>query len=114
MLTEIRIDGLGVISTATAQFHAGLTCLTGETGAGKTMVVTSLHLLSGARADAGSLGRVAGRTVVGTPRASAAEVPAGAYERPRRRQPSASVRGARGRLRAAEAPAAVYERTGSA
>ncbi|WP_043650755.1 DNA repair protein RecN [Nocardia thailandica] len=53
MLTEIRIDGLGVISTATAQFHEGLTVLTGETGAGKTMVVTSLHLLSGARADAG-------------------------------------------------------------
>ncbi|MFF0492233.1 DNA repair protein RecN [Nocardia sp. NPDC004068] len=64
MLTEIRIDGLGVISTATAQFHAGLTCLTGETGAGKTMVVTSLHLLSGARADAGRVRRGAARAVV--------------------------------------------------
>lgn len=64
MLTEIRIDGLGVISTATAQFHEGLTCLTGETGAGKTMVVTSLHLLSGARADAGRVRLGASRAVV--------------------------------------------------
>ncbi|MET8800412.1 DNA repair protein RecN [Nocardia sp. NPDC004568] len=64
MLTEIRIDGLGVISTATAQFHEGLTVLTGETGAGKTMVVTSLHLLSGARADAGRVRLGASRAVV--------------------------------------------------
>lgn len=64
MLTEIRIDGLGVISTATAQFHEGLTVLTGETGAGKTMVVTSLHLLSGARADAGRVRLGANRAVV--------------------------------------------------
>ncbi|WP_280429838.1 DNA repair protein RecN [Nocardia brasiliensis] len=64
MLTEIRIDGLGVISTATAQFHEGLTVLTGETGAGKTMVVTSLHLLSGARADPGRVRLGAARAVV--------------------------------------------------
>ncbi|GAB2686841.1 DNA repair protein RecN [Nocardia thraciensis] len=64
MLTEIRIDGLGVISTATAHFHEGLTCLTGETGAGKTMVVTSLHLLGGARADAGRVRQGAARAVV--------------------------------------------------
>ncbi|MFE6861745.1 DNA repair protein RecN [Nocardia sp. NPDC057668] len=64
MLTEIRIDGLGVISTATAQFHEGLTVLTGETGAGKTMVVTSLHLLSGARADPGRVRLGASRAVV--------------------------------------------------
>lgn len=51
MLAEIRIDNLGVISEAYARFHDGLTVLTGETGAGKTMVVTSLHLLSGVRAD---------------------------------------------------------------
>ncbi|MBF6149307.1 DNA repair protein RecN [Nocardia nova] len=64
MLTEIRIDGLGVISTATAQFHEGLTCVTGETGAGKTMVVTGLHLLGGARADAGRVRQGAQRAVV--------------------------------------------------
>ncbi|TQF68206.1 DNA repair protein RecN [Rhodococcus spelaei] len=64
MLAEIRIDGLGVISQASAQFHEGLTVLTGETGAGKTMVVTSLHLLSGARADAGRVRLGADRAVV--------------------------------------------------
>lgn len=53
MLEELSIDGLGVIEAASAQFHPGFTVLTGETGAGKTMIVTSLHLLSGARADAG-------------------------------------------------------------
>ncbi|NED64037.1 AAA family ATPase, partial [Streptomyces sp. SID10244] len=52
MLEELSIEGLGVIEQASAQFHPGFTVLTGETGAGKTMIVTSLHLLSGARADA--------------------------------------------------------------
>lgn len=64
MLAEIRIDNLGAIASACAQFHAGLTVLTGETGAGKTMVVTSLHLLSGARADAGRVRVGAARAVV--------------------------------------------------
>ena len=52
MLAEIRIESLGAISTATAEFDRGLTVLTGETGTGKTMVVTGLHLLGGGRADA--------------------------------------------------------------
>ncbi|MDV7174210.1 DNA repair protein RecN [Gordonia amicalis] len=52
MLEELSITGLGVIEDAQARFHPGFTVLTGETGAGKTMIVTSLHLLSGARADA--------------------------------------------------------------
>lgn len=64
MLAEIRIDSLGVISEAYAQFHDGLTVLTGETGAGKTMVVTSLHLLSGKRADAGRVRIGSARAVV--------------------------------------------------
>lgn len=51
MLAEIRIESLGAISSATAEFDRGLTVLTGETGTGKTMVVTGLHLLGGARAD---------------------------------------------------------------
>ena len=51
MLEEIAISGLGVIEDAAAEFHDGVTVLTGETGAGKTMVVTSLHLLSGVRGD---------------------------------------------------------------
>ncbi len=52
MLNDINIRNLGVIAEATAEFADGLTVVTGETGAGKTMVVTSLRLLSGHRADA--------------------------------------------------------------
>jgi DNA repair protein RecN (Recombination protein N) len=52
MLTELQIRNLGVIEEATAEFASGFTVVTGETGAGKTMVVTGLKLLSGARADA--------------------------------------------------------------
>lgn len=52
VLAEMRIQGLGVIDDATLELHPGLTVVTGETGAGKTMVVTGLHLLSGGRADA--------------------------------------------------------------
>jgi DNA repair protein RecN (Recombination protein N) len=52
VLAEIRIEALGAIDAATAEFDRGLTVLTGETGTGKTMVVTGLHLLGGARADA--------------------------------------------------------------
>ncbi|MBA4021161.1 MAG: DNA repair protein RecN [Gordonia sp.] len=74
MLEEISISGLGVIDKAGAEFHEGLTVLTGETGAGKTMVVTSLHLLSGARADAGRVRSGQSRAVVeGRFRATGAE-----------------------------------------
>ena len=64
MLTEIRIESLGAISVATAEFGRGLTVLTGETGTGKTMVVTGLHLLGGARADASRVRSGADRAVV--------------------------------------------------
>ncbi len=64
MLTELRIESLGAISVATAEFDRGLTVLTGETGTGKTMVVTGLHLLGGARADATRVRSGADRAVV--------------------------------------------------
>ena len=51
MLAEIRIRGLGVISDAVLEFGPGLTVVTGETGAGKTMVLSGLSLLFGDRAD---------------------------------------------------------------
>ncbi|MGI8761533.1 MAG: DNA repair protein RecN [Jatrophihabitantaceae bacterium] len=51
MLEELRIRGLGVIEEAVLPLGPGLTVVTGETGAGKTMVVTGLLLLFGARAD---------------------------------------------------------------
>ncbi len=51
MIHELRISSLGVIAEATARFDGGFTAVTGETGAGKTMVVTGLGLLGGGRAD---------------------------------------------------------------
>jgi DNA repair protein RecN (Recombination protein N) len=53
MIREIRIQNLGVIDDAVLELSAGLNVVTGETGAGKTMVVSGLGLLLGARADAG-------------------------------------------------------------
>ena len=55
MLEEIRISGLGVISEAVLEFDPGLTVVTGETGAGKTMLVAGLGLLFGGRADSSRL-----------------------------------------------------------
>lgn len=63
MLAEIRIQNLGVIDDAVLELSAGLNVLTGETGAGKTMVISGLGLLLGARADAG-LVRTGARTAV--------------------------------------------------
>ena len=43
-LTELTIRGLGVIDSAEIEIGSGLTVITGETGAGKTMVLTALNL----------------------------------------------------------------------
>jgi DNA repair protein RecN (Recombination protein N) len=51
MLEEVRITGLGVIDEAVLELSAGFNVVTGETGAGKTMVVSGLGLLFGGRAD---------------------------------------------------------------
>ncbi len=64
MLEEIRISGLGVIAEAVLELAPGLTVVTGETGAGKTMVVQGLGLLFGGRADAGLVRSGAGRAAV--------------------------------------------------
>lgn len=55
MIEELGIRDLGVIAEATLPLGAGFTAVTGETGAGKTMVVTALGLLLGARSDAGAV-----------------------------------------------------------
>jgi len=55
MLEELRIRDLGVITDATLPLGPGLSVVTGETGAGKTMVVTAVGLLLGARSDAGAV-----------------------------------------------------------
>ena len=64
MLAEMRIQGLGVIDDATLELDPGLTVLTGETGAGKTMVVTGLSLLGGGRAETSRVADGARRAVV--------------------------------------------------
>ncbi|PZF53815.1 DNA repair protein RecN [Curtobacterium sp. MCSS17_008] len=64
MIEEIVISDLGVIGETTLELGPGFTVVTGETGAGKTMIVTALGLLLGARADAGSVRRGAASAVV--------------------------------------------------
>jgi DNA repair protein RecN (Recombination protein N) len=55
MLEEIRIRGLGVIDEAHLEIGPGLTVLTGETGAGKTMVLTALSMVLGEKVEASLL-----------------------------------------------------------
>ncbi len=63
-LDEISIRGLGVIESANIEFSRGLTVLTGETGAGKTMVLTAVGLVLGAKADTDLVRTGADRTLV--------------------------------------------------
>jgi len=51
MLTELHVENLGIIDDATVVLGPGMTTITGETGAGKTLLVTALELALGGRAD---------------------------------------------------------------
>ncbi len=53
MLVELRVTNLGIVADLTVVLGPGLTAITGETGAGKTLLVEALDLLVGGRADAG-------------------------------------------------------------
>lgn len=53
MLQELNIENIGVVEDASVQFDAGLNVLTGETGAGKTIVLTALGLVLGSKSDPG-------------------------------------------------------------
>ncbi len=64
MIEEISIRNLGVIGEARLPLGPGFTALTGETGAGKTMVVTALGLLLGDRADTGAIRSGSGQALV--------------------------------------------------
>lgn len=64
MIEEMRLRDLGVIAEATLPIGPGFTAITGETGAGKTMVVTGLGLLLGQRADSGAVRGGAGQASV--------------------------------------------------
>ena len=64
MIEEMRLRDLGVIADATLPMGRGFTAITGETGAGKTMVVTGLGLLLGQRADSGAVRKGAAQAAV--------------------------------------------------
>ena len=64
MLTNLRISGLGVIDSAVLELGPGLTVVTGETGAGKTMVVTGLGLIAGGRTEARAVRTGSARALV--------------------------------------------------
>ena len=51
MLTELHVENLGIMADVTVPVGPGLVAITGETGAGKTMLITALQLLAGGRAD---------------------------------------------------------------
>ena len=62
-LNEISISGIGVIEKSNLEFGPGLTVITGETGAGKTMVLTALNLVLGGKADSALVRHGAERAV---------------------------------------------------
>src|SRR3954463_16531187 len=64
MLTELRVRDLATIADVTLQLGAGLNVLTGETGAGKSMLVDALSLLLGERASGDLVRPGAARAVV--------------------------------------------------
>ena len=64
MLTELRVRELATIADVTLQLGPGLNVLTGETGAGKSMLIDALSLLLGERAAAGSVRPGAAKSVV--------------------------------------------------
>ncbi len=64
MITELRVRDLVTIADVTLQLGPGLNVLTGETGAGKSMLVDAVALLLGARADSGLVRPGASRAIV--------------------------------------------------
>ena len=65
MLDELIVENLGVIERAEFRPGGGLVVITGETGAGKTLLLGALRLLMGEAADAGAVGPFGSETVVG-------------------------------------------------
>ena len=55
MLKEIRIQNFAIIENLLVNFETGLNVLTGETGAGKSIIIDALNLLLGGRADTDSI-----------------------------------------------------------
>jgi DNA repair protein RecN (Recombination protein N) len=71
MLLELRVENLGIVADLLVPFGSGMTVITGETGAGKTLLIDALELLCGGRADptvvreGATEARVEGRFAVG-------------------------------------------------
>ncbi len=63
-LLELAVTNLGVIEEASLLFNPGMTAITGETGAGKTLLVTALQLLSGGRSDSSLVGVFSDEAIV--------------------------------------------------
>ncbi|ROR74229.1 DNA repair protein RecN [Bogoriella caseilytica] len=78
MIERLHIENLGVIAAADLELSPGLTVITGETGAGKTMVLSSLAMLLGAAGEPALIRRGAERAVVEGELSVAAEGPAAA------------------------------------
>lgn len=64
MLKELRISNLVLVESAEVLFHAGLTAITGETGAGKTILLEALKLATGCRADSDTVRRGASKATI--------------------------------------------------
>lgn len=64
MLVELAVTNLGVIESARIPFSSGMVALTGETGAGKTMLIEAINLLMGGKPDSGRVRESASEAVV--------------------------------------------------
>ena len=64
MLTELRIENFAIIHRLDLEFGPGLTTLTGETGAGKSIILDAIKSLLGGRADATAIRSGADRAMV--------------------------------------------------
>lgn len=64
MLAELRVKNFALIKDLSVQFKSGLNVITGETGAGKSLVLKSLHLLMGGKAPSDIIGNFSTETVV--------------------------------------------------
>ena len=74
MIETLRIEGVKIVEEAELEFGPGLNVLTGETGAGKSIIVDALGLAAGDRADSAAIRRGAERAILSA-RASTVAVP---------------------------------------
>ena len=91
LIEEIRIHDLGVITDAVLPLGPGLSILSGETGAGKTMVVTALGMLLGNRSDAGAVRSGAPKAVAEAVRAERSRDQTAPTRQPERVQTTAEI-----------------------